>query len=57
MCVAFHWLSILWDDAVLLMIPNSISGWYDIAGIVHSTGILCERLREDMGCNTNLIVS
>ena len=57
MCVAFHWLSILLDDAVLLMIANSMNGLYDIADIVYSTGTFCERLREDMGCNTNLIVS
>ena len=43
----------LLDNAVLIMIANDMNGLYDIAGILHGTGILCERLREDLGCNTN----
>ena len=57
MYVAFQWLSISLDDAVLLMIANSMNDLYDIAGILHSAGTFCERLREDMGCNSDLIVS
>ena len=35
----------------------ALNGGYDIAGIVYCKRTLCERLREDLGCNSNLIVS
>ena len=58
MCVVFVYIvercCIAYDSKLFWC---ALNGGYNIAGIVYCMRTLFERLREDLGCDTNLIVS